>query len=93
MGIQGQPLDAATRKRMGLDSEGGVLVSRVDSATAREAGLSPGMVILQIGRTKVDSPEALDRELARAKAGDTVMLLVRHPSMGTRFLAVTLDKR
>lgn len=93
LGIQGQPLDAATRKRMGLDSEGGVLVSRVDSATAREAGLSPGMVILQIGRTKVDSPEALDRELARAKAGDTVMLLVRHPSMGTRFLAVTLDKR
>ena len=93
LGIQGQPLDAATRKRMGLDSEGGVLVSRVDSATAREAGLSPGMVILQVGRTKVDSPEALDRELARVKAGDTVMLLVRHPSLGTRFLAVTLDKR
>ncbi|MFT3667983.1 MAG: Do family serine endopeptidase [Pseudoxanthomonas sp.] len=93
LGIQGQVLDAATRKRLGLESEGGVLVSRVDSASAREAGLSPGMVILQVGRTKVDGPAALDRELARAKAGDTVMLLVRHPSMGTRFLAVTLDKR
>ena len=93
LGIQGQVLDAATRKRLGLESEGGVLVSRVDSASAREAGLSPGMVILQVGRTKVDGPAALDRELARAKAGDTLMLLVRHPSMGTRFLAVTLDKR
>jgi serine protease Do len=93
LGIQGQVLDAPTRKRLGLESEGGVLVSRVDSASAREAGLSPGMVILQVGRTKVDGPAALDRELARSKAGDTVMLLVRHPSMGTRFLAVTLDKR
>ena len=93
LGIQTQPLDAATRKRMGLEGQGGVMVSRVDSAAAREAGLSPGMAILQVGRTKVETPAALDRELARAKAGDTVMLLVQHPSYGTRFLAITLDKR
>ncbi len=93
LGIQTQPLDAATRKRMGLEGQGGVMVSRVDGAAAREAGLSPGMAILQVGRTKVETPAALDRELARAKAGDTVMLLVQHPSYGTRFLAITLDKR
>ncbi len=93
LGIQTQPLDAAARKRLGIESGDGVLVSRVDSAAAREAGLAPGMAILQVGRVKVDSPAALDRELARSRPGDTVMLLVRHPSFGTRFLAVTIDKR
>ena len=55
------------------------------------AGLAPGMVILQVGRAKVDSPAALDRELAAAKPGDTVMLLVRHRGV-TRFVAVTVEK-
>lgn len=92
LGIQSQAMDATARKRLGIENGDGVLVSRVESASAREAGLAPGMAILQVGRTRVDSPAALDRELARAKVGDTVMLLVRHPSFGTRFLAVTIDK-
>ena len=91
LGIQTQPLDADSRKRLGLESGDGVLVSRVESAAAREAGLSPGMVILQVGRNKVNSPAALDRELAAAKPGDTVMLLVRSRGV-TRFVAVTVEK-
>nr|WP_298123571.1 DegQ family serine endoprotease [uncultured Pseudoxanthomonas sp.] len=91
LGIQTQPLDANSRKQLGVEGTDGVLVARVDSAAAREAGLAPGMVILQVGRTKVDSPAALDRELAAAKAGDTVMLLVRHRGV-TRFIAVTVEK-
>lgn len=91
LGIQTQPLDADSRKRLGVESGDGVLVSRVDSAAAREAGLTPGMVILQVGRNKVNSPAALDRELAAAKAGDTVMLLVRSRGV-TRFIAVTVEK-
>ncbi|TQM10273.1 serine protease Do [Pseudoxanthomonas sp. 3HH-4] len=91
LGIQTQPLDANSRKQLGVEGSDGVLVARVDSAAAREAGLAPGMVILQVGRTKVDIPAALDRELAAAKAGDTVMLLVRHRGV-TRFIAVTVEK-
>ncbi len=91
LGIQSQALDADSRKQLGVESGDGVLVSRVESAAAREAGLSPGMVILQVGRSKVSSPAALDRELASAKPGDTVMLLVRSRGV-TRFLAVTVEK-
>ncbi|MEL1264885.1 DegQ family serine endoprotease [Pseudoxanthomonas putridarboris] len=91
LGILTQPLDADTRKQLGLESGDGVLVSRVESAAAREAGLQPGMVILQVGRNKVNSPAALDQQLAGVKAGDTVMLLVRHRGV-TRFVAVTADK-
>ncbi len=90
LGIQTQSLDATSRKQLGVES-GGVLISRVEGAAAREAGLAPGMVVLQVGRTKVDSPAALDRELASAKAGDTVMLLVRVRGV-TRFFAVTVEK-
>lgn len=91
LGIQTQALDANSRKQLGVEAGDGVLVSRVESAAAREAGLSPGMVILQVGRTKVGSPAALDRELASAKPGDTVMLLVRSRGV-TRFVAVTVEK-
>ncbi len=91
LGIQTQSLDADARKQLGLESSDGVLVSRVESAAAREAGLAPGMVILQVGRNKVNSPAALDRELAGVKPGDTVMLLVRSRGV-TRFLAVTVEK-
>ncbi len=90
LGIQSQGLDAGSRKQLGVES-GGVLITRVEGAAAREAGLAPGMVVLQVGRTKVDSPAALDRELAAAKAGDTVMLLVRSRGV-TRFVAVTVEK-
>ena len=90
LGILSQSLDANSRKQLGVES-GGVLISRVEGAAAREAGLAPGMVVLQVGRTKVDSPAALDRELAAAKAGDTVMLLVRARGV-TRFIAVTVEK-
>ncbi|WP_334177948.1 DegQ family serine endoprotease [Pseudoxanthomonas sp.] len=90
LGIQSQNLDAGSRKQLGVES-GGVLITRVEGAAAREAGLVPGMVVLQVGRAKVDSPAALDRELAATKAGDTVMLLVRQRGV-TRFLAVTVEK-
>jgi len=92
LGIVGQALDANTRKQLGLEGSDGVLVTRVNSAATREAGLSGGDVILQVGRAKVNSPAALDRELAGAKPGDTVMLLVRNRGGVTRFLAVTVEK-
>lgn len=51
-GIQSQAMDATARKRLGIENGDGVLVSRVESASAREAGLAPGMAILQVGRTR-----------------------------------------
>jgi len=52
-------------------------VTRVNGASARDAGVSPGMVVLQVGRTPVGSVAALDKALATYKKGDVVMLLVR----------------
>lgn len=88
LGIVGSELSAEQRRRLDLKADEGVVVSRVEGQVARSAGIQPGDVILQVGRVNVASPAALDRELAKAKAGETVMLLVRG-RRGTQFIAVT----
>nr|WP_298131169.1 DegQ family serine endoprotease [uncultured Pseudoxanthomonas sp.] len=88
LGVVTRALTESDRSQLGLDTSAGVMISRVDSKEAREAGLVPGMIILQVGRTKVDSPTALDRQLAALQKDDTVMLLVRHRGV-TRFLAIS----
>ncbi|HVI26445.1 MAG TPA: DegQ family serine endoprotease [Xanthomonadaceae bacterium] len=88
LGIVTQPLDAADRKRLGLGADEGVAVVRINGMAARAAGLQPGDVILQVGRSKVGSPAQLDRLLADVEPGQTVMLLVRNAA-GRGFIAVT----
>ncbi|KGM55507.1 peptidase S1 [Lysobacter daejeonensis GH1-9] len=91
LGFAAQDLDASQRQRLGLDKGEGVVVARVTGDGAAEAGISPGDVVLSVGRQAVGTVAALDRALASVKEGDTVMLLVRSRG-GTRFVAVTADK-
>ena len=88
LGLVGQPLDAKDRQQLGLDAGEGVGIARVEGLAARSAGIQPGDVVLSVGRTPVDSPAALDRELREVRAGQTVMLLVRRGD-ATQFVAVT----
>ncbi|WP_246333246.1 DegQ family serine endoprotease [Stenotrophomonas tumulicola] len=77
LGLEVADLTAPQRKQLGLESGEGVRVTRVNGQAARDARLSPGMVILQVGRTAVGSVDALNRALGGYKKGDVVMLLVR----------------
>ncbi len=77
LGLDVADLTAAERSQLGLEAGEGVRITGVKSQAAREARLSPGMVVLQVGRTPVGSVAALNRELAAYKKGDVVMLLVR----------------
>ncbi|NUS39318.1 MAG: DegQ family serine endoprotease [Lysobacter sp.] len=88
LGLVGQPLDADDRRQLGLAANEGVGIASVEGLAARRAGLQPGDVVLQVGRTKVGSPGELDRALAGAKPGQTMMLLVRRGN-ASQFVAVT----
>lgn len=77
LGVEVADLTAPQRRQLGLDAGEGVRVTRVNGQAARDARMSPGMVILQVGRTPVGSVEALNRALAGYRKGDVVMLLVR----------------
>lgn len=88
LGIVGEDLDGAQRRQLGLQSNEGVLISRVEGMAAREAGLRPGDVILAVGRNDVGSAGALNTQLRSAKAGQAIMLLVRRGG-GTQYVTVT----
>jgi len=87
LGLQVTDLSAAERDRLGLKSGEGVRITAVNSSSAREARLSPGLVILRVGRTPVGSAAALNRELTGYKKGDVVMLLVTS-GQATSYVAV-----
>jgi serine protease Do len=63
-------------------------IARVEGRAARNAGLRPGDVILQVGRTGVGSVAELDRALGKIGKGRAAMLLVRRDG-ATQFVAVT----
>lgn len=89
LGVVVAPLEAAARVERGLQAGEGVLVSRVIGLAARRAGLSPGDVVLQVGRTPVGSVARFDAAVADIGAGDEVQLLVRN-ARSTGFVTFTL---
>ena len=87
LGLEVADLTTAERKQLGLEAGEGVRITRVNGQAAREAGLAPGMVVLQVGRNRVGSVAALNRELAGYKKGDVVMLLASNGS-NRQFIAL-----
>ncbi|MDQ3617154.1 MAG: DegQ family serine endoprotease [Pseudomonadota bacterium] len=88
LGLVVQDIPAEQRQRLGLPSNEGVLVAGVNGKAVREADLQTGDVILSVGRTSVASAAELNRALARAELGKTMMLLVRRGG-STQYIAVT----
>ena len=88
LGLVGTDLDADDRRQLGLRSGEGVGIARVEGSAARNAGLRPGDVVLQVGRASVGNVAALDRELGKVGKDQTAMLLVRRDG-ATQFVAVS----
>lgn len=89
IGLEVEALDAAARSAMGLAAGEGVLVSRVTGLAARQAGLSPGDVILRVGREDIGSVADFKAATEGLAAGDEVRLLVRN-TRSTGFVTFTL---
>jgi serine protease Do len=78
IGVVVSDLDSGARSKLGLKPGEGVRISRVASLAARQAGLSPGDVILQVGKSPVGSSQQFANALKGVKSGDRVRLLVRN---------------
>jgi len=87
LGLELAELSAAERRQQGLEADEGVRITAVNSRSARQAGLAPGVIITQVNRTQVGSIQTLNRALSSYKAGDVVMLLVRSGG-NSQFIAV-----
>jgi len=80
LGLAVEPVDAATRERLGLRAGEGVRIGRVGSSLARHVGLNPGDVVLAVNGVDVATPQAFEQALGRVESGDTLRLLVRNAS-------------
>jgi serine protease Do len=78
IGVVVSELDSSARNKLGLKPGEGVRIARVASLAARQAGLSPGDVILQVGKESVGSTAQFENALKGVKKGDRVRLLVRN---------------
>ena len=78
LGVVVEPVTPGNRSKLGLDANQGVQVARVASASARQAGLEAGDVILQVGKAPVASVAEFEAALKGLTRGDRVRLLVRN---------------
>ncbi|HXV84948.1 MAG TPA: DegQ family serine endoprotease [Candidatus Binatia bacterium] len=78
------------RRQMGLKTNEGVLVTAVMPASpAASAGVQPGDVILQVNRAPVSSVQGVKDEVAKAKDGKPLLLLLRRADGSTLFAALS----
>ena len=88
-GLQIQNLTPDLAKRFQLDSEDGVIVSEVEQgSSAAEAGLQPGMLIVEVNRKKIVNTRQFLTEL---KKSDKRLLLRVKSERGTFFITLKAD--
>jgi serine protease Do len=92
LGVVVDDITADQRKQIGLDTQDGVVVTKITGAAARRAALAPGDVILMVGRKPVKSVGEFNAAVKGVKPGDSVMLLVRRED-ATSFIAVPIPKK
>jgi serine protease Do len=92
LGLVVDDITADQRKQIGLDSDEGVVVTKITGAAAKRAALAPGDVILMVGRKPIKSVADFNIAVKGAKPGDSVMLLVRRED-ATSFIAVPIPKK
>ena len=74
------------------DIDAGVVITSVkDNSPAQQAGLNPGMVIIRVGQTEVNSINIIDDAIKNAvKQKRKALLFLVKVKNGTRFVALEL---
>ena len=87
-GLEVAPLDAEVAKQLGMTDVSGVVITSVRSdSPAAEAGLSNGMVIVQVNRQPVETVDDFVSAMEKSEGGNGTLLLVRTES-GSRFVVL-----
>ncbi len=89
LGLVVQPVTAGQREALGLEAGEGVMISRVTGLAARTAGLAPGVVVLQVDRSRIGSVAEFNAAVKTLEVGDEVRLLVRD-AQSTGFVGFAL---
>lgn len=94
LGASVQTLDEDLASRLGTTSTRGVVITGITpEEPAAEAGLRVGDVILEAGRTRVETPQDLRDQIAKVDEGGSLLLRVERTAGGNAgyfFVTVTL---
>lgn len=92
VGIAVKTIPPAVASKLGITA--GVQISSVKSGSfAEQIGLQPGLIITEVNRKPVTSPDDLKNIITSIKSGDDVVFLVRDPRVsggGNTYLGGTL---
>jgi serine protease Do len=90
LGLDIAAMDSDVAARLGLEGTEGVVITSVqDGSPADRAGLSPGMVIVQVGQKKVTSVDEFQAAIdQRNDDGPRGILLMVRSDKGSRFVLV-----
>ena len=87
IGIDVAPLDADAAEGLGYESAGGVVITGVSPAgPAARAGVRPGMRLMDINRSQVETVADVDRILGSVEAGAIVSLRLGLPGGAPRII-------
>ncbi len=93
LGLTVTDLDAETAKQLDMETDEGVLITRVKINTpAEEAGLARGDVILEINRKTIVNVQDYKTAVSGAKPGDTLLFLIYRRG-GSLFVPVEIPKK
>ncbi|HEU4342722.1 MAG TPA: DegQ family serine endoprotease [Candidatus Binatia bacterium] len=89
-GLALQDIRPEERGQMGLTGTEGVLVTAVTPGSpARNAGIQPGDVILQVNQVPVSSVQGVQDAVAKVKGDKPLLLLLRRADGSTSFAALS----
>ena len=96
LGLELAPMSDALREQYAIDEKvEGLVVLAVDPASnAAERGVAPGMVIVEVGQERVNTPTEMTKRIEGLKSQGrrSVMLLVSDPSGEFHFVAVRIGE-
>ena len=90
IGIEVQELTRELAERFGYETGRGVIISEVTPGSkAEEAGLKPGMLVLEVNRSEVGSVKQFEQAVSKGKAGN--LLLRVKTEQGAIFIHLKLN--
>jgi len=91
MGLQVQEVTRDLARRFGYETDRGVMVSEVmRGSPAEEAGLEPGMLILEVNRMDVNNVKEFEQAMRKGKDGNTLLRV--KTERGARYLNLRAEE-
>lgn len=90
IGLQVQEVTRDLARRFGYETDQGVIIAEVTRGSpAEEAGLQPGMLVLEVNRKEVNSVKEFEQAILKGKDGNTLLRV--KTEQGTRFINLRIE--